>query len=44
MSEKTPQEIKLAKIREVLRAAGLDYVVTRHDAGVAHINVWIGED
>lgn len=39
----TVQEKNLAKIRETLRKAGLDYVITRYDEGVAHINVWIGE-
>ena len=39
----TLQEKNLARIREALRKEGLEYVITRHDSGVAHINIWIGE-
>lgn len=44
MKLQTSQEIKIDKLRQALREAGFDFVVTRHDEGVAHINVWIGED
>lgn len=40
----TIQEENLQKIREALRKAELEYVITRHDEGVAHINVWIGDN
>lgn len=35
---------KLDLLREKLKEAGLDYVITRSDDAVAHINVWIGKD
>lgn len=44
MKPQTPQQIKIDKIREVLSKAGFDFIVTRHDEGVAHLNVWIGDD
>jgi len=34
----------LEKLRAALRQAGLDYVVTRTDGAVAHVNIWIKED
>lgn len=34
---------KIAKLRNALREAGLDYVLTRTEGGVVHVNVWIGE-
>lgn len=34
----------LAKLRDALKKAGLDYVVTRLDGSVAHVNVWVTED
>ena len=34
----------LEKLRAALRQAGLDYVVTREDSAVAHVNVWIKEE
>lgn len=34
----------LAKLRDALKKAGLDYVVTRSDGSVAHVNVWVKED
>lgn len=35
---------KLEKLKAALRKAGLDYVVTRKDDAIAHVNIWIGED
>lgn len=35
---------KLEKLKVALKKAGLDYVVTRKDETIAHINVWIGKD
>jgi hypothetical protein len=35
---------KLEKLKAALRKAGLDYVVTRKDETIAHLNIWIGED
>lgn len=37
-------EEKLALLRAALKKAGLDYVITRKDISIAHINVWIGND
>jgi hypothetical protein len=34
----------LEKLRAALKQAGLDYVVTRTDGAVAHVNIWIKED
>ena len=34
---------KLMTIREALRAAGLDYVITRTEGDVAHVNIYVGE-
>ena len=34
----------LEKLRNALKEAGLDYVVTRSDGSVAHVNVWVKED
>ena len=34
---------KLMTIREALRDAGLDYVITRTEGGVAHVNIYVGE-
>ena len=34
----------LKKLRTALKEAGLDYVVTRSDSAVAHVNIWIKED
>ncbi len=39
-----PAEIKLQLLREALVKAGLDFMITRYDTAVAHINVWIGPD
>ena len=30
-------------IREALRSAGLDYVITRTEGDVAHVNIYVGE-
>ena len=30
-------------VREALRAAGLDYVITRTDGDIAHVNIYVGE-
>lgn len=35
---------KLMAIREALRAAGLDYVITRTEGDVAHVNIYVGDD
>ena len=35
---------KLEKLKEALSKAGLDYVVTRKDDSIAHLNIWIGKD
>lgn len=37
-------EQKLEVLKEALIKAGLDFMITRHDSAVAHINVWIGPD
>ena len=34
----------LDKLRTALKEAGLDYVITRTDDAVAHVNIWIKED
>ena len=34
---------KLMVIREALRSAGLDYVITRTEGDVAHVNIYVGE-
>ena len=34
----------LEKLRNALKEAGLDYVITRSDGSVAHVNVWVKED
>ena len=34
---------KLMTIREALRSAGLDYVITRTEGDVAHVNIYVGE-
>ena len=34
---------KLMTIREALRSAGLDYVITRTDGDIAHVNIYVGE-
>ena len=34
----------LQKLRTALKEAGLDYVITRSDGSVAHVNVWVKED
>lgn len=39
----TPNE-KLEKLKAALKKAGLDYVITRKDQTIAHVNIWIGED
>ena len=31
-------------IREALRSAGLDYVITRIEGDIAHVNVYVGDD
>lgn len=31
------------KVAAALAAAGLEFVITRSDGNVCHINVWIGE-
>jgi hypothetical protein len=31
------------KVADALAAAGLDFVITRSDGNVCHVNVWIGE-
>ena len=35
---------KIMAIREALRAAGLDYVITRTEGDVAHVNIYVGDD
>lgn len=35
---------KFEKLKKALKKAGLDYVVTRKDETIAHLNIWIGED
>lgn len=34
----------LSKLRAALQQCGLDFVITRHDDKVAHINVYIGDE
>mgnify|MGYP001594070748 FL=1 len=34
----------LEKLRNALKEAGLDYVITRTDDAIAHVNIWIKED
>ena len=34
----------IEKLRDALKAAGLDYIITRSDNAVAHVNIWIKED
>ena len=34
----------LKKLRAALKEAGLNYVITRSDSAVAHVNIWIKED
>ena len=34
---------KLMAIRKALRSAGLDYVITRTEGDVAHVNIYVGE-
>ena len=43
----TPDKVsneKLKEITAVLRKMGIDYVVTRQDSCIAHLNIWIGKD
>ena len=35
---------KIMAIREALRAAGLDYVITHTDGNVAHVKIYVGDD
>lgn len=34
----------IKKLKDALKEAGLDYIVTRSDDAVAHVNIWIKED
>ena len=34
---------KMIIIREALKASGLDYVITRTEGDIVHINVYVGE-
>jgi hypothetical protein len=34
---------KIESLKKALREAGLEFVVTRTDGRVAHVNVWVGE-
>jgi hypothetical protein len=33
---------QLMKLRKALVAAGLDYVITRTEGTICHVNVWVG--
>lgn len=44
MKDAEKQQDKLLKLREALQKAGIDFIVTRKDDTIAHVNVWIGED
>jgi hypothetical protein len=33
---------KLNTIRKALRASGLDYVITRTEGDIVHINIYVG--
>ena len=37
------QKEKLAILKELLTKSGIEYVITRTDRDIAHINIWIGE-
>tara|TARA_B110000259_G_scaffold131691_1_gene148541 strand:- start:2653 stop:2787 length:135 start_codon:yes stop_codon:yes gene_type:complete len=34
---------KLERLKLALKNCGLEYVITRTEGNVAHINIWIGE-
>ena len=34
----------IKKLKDALKEVGLDYIVTRSDDAVAHVNIWIKED
>ena len=34
----------LATLRDTLRAAGFDFVITRVDGAIAHVNIYVEEE
>ena len=38
------QKEKLEVLKELLTKSGMEYIITRTDGDIAHINIWIGED
>lgn len=35
---------KLEQLKQILKKSDLDFVITRTEGRVCHVNVWIGED
>lgn len=41
---KEEEDTKIKKLMRILKQHGFDYIVTRKDESICHLNVWIGEE